>query len=441
MKRLFPRAVPQTVGLIGLLVFVNVGCSPNNSVKSGAPVLTGLSIVENGGMTTTTITADAITCATTVQGGGDCQLMDEPVDGGSTLKADLMCQTTTSDWCRCMGDPTMSPMGTWDCDPFSPMSVVVATFDRLLDSDLLAPPDGATSRSDLATISATPAPPVSVTTATDYSSTGNPNYFAFAGGIRNTDPSLQIAPTPAMPAGTTITLGLIKGKILAKDGKTEFAGMGPIVDGTLTFKTAPFGVQIGVPTAPPPDASADAAVDSGATADGGTEAGAEAGSEAGVDGGVLADASAPEVASEAGAPDGGASDAGAGDGAASDAAATEVASGDGALADATPAGPPAPGAPVPAGMNMAPVTLTFNNTIDTNEADADFIQKHLSFTENGAPFTAVTVDASMAPKLTITPKTMWAAGKTYLVTVDATTADVVGDTLKTAQQAIFVMAN
>ena len=49
-----------------------------------------------------------------------------------------------------------------------------------------------------------------------------------------------------MPAGTTITLGLVRGKILAKDGKTEFVGMGPIVDGTFKFNTAPFGVQIGV---------------------------------------------------------------------------------------------------------------------------------------------------------------------------------------------------
>jgi len=441
MKRLSPRAVPQTVGLLGLLVFVNVGCSPNNSVKSGAPVLTGLSIVENGGMTTTTITADAIACATTVKGGGDCQLMDEQVDGGSTLKADLMCQTTTSDWCRCMGDPTMSPKGMWDCDPFSPMSVVVATFDRLLDTQLLGPDDGSTSRSDLATILATPAPPVSVTTATDYSATGSPTYFFFAGGIRNTDPSLQIAPTPAMPAGTTITLGLVPGKILAKDGKTPFVGMGPIVDGTFKFKTAPFGVQIGVPMAPPPDASADAAVDSGANADGGAEAGSEAGSEAGVDGGVLADASVPEVASEAGAPDGGASDAGAGDAGSGDAAATEVASGDGAPADAAPAGPPVPGAPVPAGMNMAPVTLTFNNTVDTTATDADFIQKHITVTEDGKPFTGFTVDASMAPKITLTPTTAWAAGKLYVVTVDATAADVVGDTLKMAQAAAFVMAN
>jgi Bacterial Ig-like domain len=451
MKRSFPRARPAALSLLGLLGFVslNEGCSPNHDVKPGAPVLTALTIVENG-TTNTSITADAIPCAATVKGGDACLLVDVPAsadggdDGGLTGTADKTCQTTTSDWCRCLGDATMSPMGTWDCDPFSPMSMVYATFDRLLDTKPLDPGDAATqSRDDIVTLKATPAAPTPVTTSTSYSSTGDPNYFAFAGGPNLVGPSLTIQASPAMPAGTTVTLALDKTKVLAKDGKTPFTGKGLIMDGTLTFNTAAFGVQIGVPTAPPPEAGADAAADAATGVDGGadaateagaeagtdaaTEAGAEAGTDAGADGGVVADASGSEASTEAGAGEAGTT---------SDAAATETATSDAAVADAAPATPPTPGAPVPADMNMAPLTLTFNNTID-----GDMTKMHVTITEDGKPFTAFAVDTSMAPTLTITPTTAWAAGKTYVVTVDATTADVVGDTLKTPVAAAFVMAN
>jgi hypothetical protein len=430
MKRLFPRAVPAALSLLGLLGFVslNEGCSPNSSVKPGAPVLMALTIVENGS-TNTSITADAIACATTVKGGGGCFVADNVIEGVTVDKADAICQTTTSDWCRCMGDPTMSAMGTWDCDPFSPMSIVYATFDRLLDTTPLDPGDAAVqARDDIVALKATPSSPTPVTTSTSYTPMGDPTYFAFAGGPNLLGPSLTVQASPAMPAGTTVTLSLDKTKVLAKDGKTPFTGkMGSLlVDGVLKFNTAAFGVQIGIPTAPPPDASADAAADAATNADGGvdaaTEAGTDAATEAGTDGRV-ADASA----SEAGASDAGTT---------SDAAASETATGDAAVAEAAPVTPPMPGAPVPADMNAAPVTLTFNNTID-----GDMTKLHVTITENGLPFTAFAVDTSMAPKLTITPTTAWAAGKTYVVTVDASAADVVGDTLKTPAQAAFVMAN
>jgi len=426
MKRLFPRVGPAALSLLGLLGFVSVneGCTPNNNVKPGAPVLTALTIVENGS-TNTSITADAIACAATVKGGGDCFVADNVIEGVTVDKADVICQTTTSDWCRCMGDPMMSAKGAWDCDPFSPMSMVYATFDRLLDTKPLDPGD-AGARAGIASLMATPAAPTAVTSSTSYSSTGDPNYFAFAGGPNLLGPTLTIQAAPAMPAGTTVTLALDSTKVLAKDGKTPFTGGGLIVDGTLKFNTAPFGVQIGVPTAPPPDASADAGADAATGVDGGADATSDAGTEAGVDGGVVADASLPEVGAEAGAGDAGTK---------SDAAASDAAASD-ALADATPVTPPAPGAPVPADMNMAPITLTFNNTIDATMTAA-----LVTMTEDGAPFTAFTVDTSMAPKLTITPKTAWAAGKTYVVTVAASAADVVGDTLKTPATAAFVMAN
>jgi hypothetical protein len=452
MKRLFPRAVPAALSLLGLLGFVslNEGCSPKNDVEPGAPVLTGLTIVENGS-TNTSIPSDAVTCAATIKGGDDCLLVDVTAsadagaDAGLTGSAAKTCQTATSDWCRCLGDPSMGNVGTWDCDPFAPTSMVYATFDRLLDTTPLASGDG------IATLKAMPEAPTAVTTSTSYSPMGAPTYFFFAGGPNVLGPTLTINASPAMPTGTTVTLALDKTKVLAKDGTTPFTGPGAFADGTLKFNTAAFDVQIGVPTAPPPDAatSTDAATDAGADAatstDAATDAGADAATstdaatDAGADGGVT-DAATAEVGPEAGASDAGTTS-------------------DAAAADATTAAPPTPGAPVPADMNMGTVTLTFNNIVDTTKPKVDggagdaatadagasvpnaAIQSHITITEDGKPFTAFTVDVSNAPTITITPTTMWAPGKTYVVTVDATAADVVGDTLKTPATAVFVMAN
>ncbi|HTA21103.1 MAG TPA: hypothetical protein VK989_17545 [Polyangia bacterium] len=423
-------------------------------------MLTALTIVENGS-TTTAITADAKECAASVKGGGACLLTDVAadagVDGGLTGSADKLCQTTTADWCRCQGDPKMSPMGTWNCDPFAPTSLVYATFDRLIDTTPIDPGDAA-AREGIVTIKSTPATPTAVTTETSYSSMGDPSLFFLAGGTPiSQGPTLIIQPSPAMPAGTTVTLTLDKTKVRAKDGKTPFTGPSGslLVDGTLKFNTAAFAVQITVPTAPPPDASADAATDAvvgdggaDAVAEAGSEAGTDAATDAGADGGV-ADASGAEVAAEAGASDTGTT---------GDAAASET-----ATSDAATMAPPTPGAPVPADMNTASVTLAFNNTVDTNEPTADAgtadagaadagatdagtpnagaIQSHISLTEDGKPFTAFVFDVSKAPQIAITPMTVWAPGKTYVVTVDATAADVVGDTLKTPATAAFVMAN
>ena len=57
MKRLFPRAVPGAIAVLGLVMFVSASCSPNQSVKAGAPVLKQLTILE-GGASPTDITAD-----------------------------------------------------------------------------------------------------------------------------------------------------------------------------------------------------------------------------------------------------------------------------------------------------------------------------------------------------------------------------------------------
>ena len=130
---------------------------------------------------------------------------------------------------------------------------------------------------------------------------------------------------------------------------------------------------------------------------------------------------------------------------AADAAAGEVANGDasgeaaaadGAGSDAAATPPPTPGAPVPADMSMAPVTIAFNNLVDPDD-----IQKHNTNTEDGPDFLAsLAVDVSKTPTLTFTPNTAWAPGKTYVVTVDADAADVLGDKLGTTAAAAFVMA-
>ena len=145
MKRLLTRAVPKALCLLGLFV-MSGGCSPNNGVKPGAPVLTKLTILENGS-TPMDVTSDSVACAATVKGGGACFVADNVIEGMTVDKADKTCQTAAFDWCRCAGDASMSVMGAWNCDPFSPLSVVIATFDRLLDTDPLDPGDGA-ARSD-----------------------------------------------------------------------------------------------------------------------------------------------------------------------------------------------------------------------------------------------------------------------------------------------------
>ncbi len=425
MKRSFPQATLEAIGLLGLaglLVLPAEGCSPNNSVPPGAPVLTQLTILETGA-TPTNITGTTTDCTGAPKTGDMCRLADNVVEGVVVDKADQTCRVGNSTWCRCVGMDT----GMWDCDPFAPLSVVIATFDRIIDTDPIDPGDAA-SRSDIATIMSLPPPPSTVTTATDYSSTGSaqgvvfnvygPAYF---GNFRSSGPSLQVIAEPAMPTGAAVTIALLKDKVLAKDGHTQFTGPGLLADGTIAFETAPFAAQITVPTAPPPDASADAgadasdadASDAGADAE---DSAADAPVDAGVDAGAV-DAGAPEVAADDAANEAGTADAM-------------------ANADAGPPPPPEPGAPVPASLNTTPVTISFNNLVD-----ATAIEAFITITEDGQSFTAFKIDSSKAPTFSITPNTAWAAGKTYVVQVDKKAADVVGDTLGMFQLMSFVMAN
>jgi Bacterial Ig-like domain len=439
MKRLFPWATPEAlglpglVGLLGLLwlaTFASLGCAPDQSVKAGAPVLTKLTIIENG-TTPTDITASTAACPADAKSGGMC---DPSVS---------ICKAAAAVWCRCAAgmDPTM---GAYDCDPFSPLSVVVATFDRILDTVPLDPGD-ASFRTDIASITATPAPPMPIAADADYASQGTASGLVFNafgplfGNLRSSGPSIAVVGSPALETGATIDITLQKMNILAKDGKTPFTGTGFLADGSLSFQTAAFSATIGVPTQPPPDASADAATESDADA-GASDAGVSDAAEAGV---------AEAGTSEAGASDGGVLD-GAIDAVASEVGLTDAAAGEVAASDAfsdagdaeagadaaAPTPPPEPGLPVDADMNMVPVTIAFNNTVDPVD-----VQKHITITEDGVDFLAkLTVDTTKAPTLTFTPMTTWAPGKTYVVTVDADAADVLGDKLGTAVAAAFMMA-
>jgi hypothetical protein len=504
MKRLFPRALLEATGLLGLALLLNGGCSEDHGVKPGAPVLTQLTIVEQGS-TPTNITADTPMCGTATSTGADAGGADASADaggadasadagtgaaivtdGGTDTSADAgsdagtdaaaeaaapmsvpdepaatgaacdpamhgVCKKGDADWCRCLANSDDMTMGTWNCEAFAPLSVVVATFDRLLDTDPLDPGDGGnTSRDDIAMLTAVPPPPTAVGTATDYSSTGSPtgavfNVYGpmFFNNFRSGGPSLQVGASPAMPADATVTITLDPTKVRAKDGKTAFTAMGMLASGSLTFKTGPFNLlSIDVPTAPPPppaDGGVDAEADGAAA---GSSDGGDAASDAGDAG--LTDASLPDaslvdaIVAEAGVDGGADAKADAADGATADAIASEV----GDASATTP--PPEPGAPVPADMNAGAVTLTFNNLVGMD------IVSHIKMTEDGKPFTGfLTPDKFPAPDtqsfpmttVAIRPTDAWAAGKTYVIFVDANAADVVGDKLGTPAAAAFMLAN
>ncbi len=477
MKRFFPRALPEAIGFLGLVVLLNGGCSEDQGVKPGAPVLIQLSILESGG-SPVDITSDTPMCetgtasdagtsdagaatdagATASDGGADAgataatdggadasaeagapapmSIPDEPAATGAACdpKKHGVCKLDAANWCRCNANADDNTMGMWNCDPFAPTSVVIATFDRLLDTDPLDPGDGGqTSRDDIAMLTAMPTPAKPVSSATDYSSTGatsgsvfnalGPYYFM---NYRSGGPSLQIGGAPALPTSSKVTITLDPTKVMAKDGKTAFTATGMLANGSLTFTTAAFQASIGVPTAPPPppaDGGADAAADGGASDGGATDAGA---SDAGASDALAIDA----LVSDAGTDikvDAMTADAVASDASASDAASAPMAT---------------TGDAVPADMNMGEVTITFNNPVDMD------VLAHIKITEDGKPFTAfITSDMFPAPdtqsfpmsKVAIRPMTMWAAGKTYVITVDGDAADVVGDKLGMGTSAAFMM--
>ena len=85
MKRSFPRLASEAGARAGLLIVgalvLAAACSPNNSVKPGAPVLSKFTIVE--GSTGTDITTDAADCPAGSAEGSDCVAADTMVEAGT----------------------------------------------------------------------------------------------------------------------------------------------------------------------------------------------------------------------------------------------------------------------------------------------------------------------------------------------------------------------
>ena len=384
MKRLYPWLIGA--GLLG------ASCSLNNDVKPGAPVLTFMSIFESTGVTD--ISGGEPACPTTAQDGASC----DPMNDG-------LCQSVHS-WCRCLAGQTSQ--ATWSCS-FEPTSTVLASFDRLLDTEPLDyDPMIAAGRTDVASIASTPGKmPGAIT---DYASNGSETALIFKlvtpcpmpCNIFH-GPHLIISGSPTLPSGSSITVTLDKTKVRAKDHTSLFVGSGVIKDGVLTFATAPFAAAITVPVAPPPDGGATDAAD--AESDGGV---ADASDDADA---AVSDGGGDDAAGEAG----------------TDAAATETAP------------PPLP-EPVMAGMQV--VTIAFNNLTDQAQ-----IGPQITVTVNGAPFTDVVVAATDAMKPDVPAKAYavsplmnasWPAGAVITITVGAAAADLQGVTLGAPASATFV---
>lgn len=293
MKRPFRRF--EGIGLAAALA-VGAGCTPNNSVKSGAPVLIEVSIVEGGGAKVTSIPAGAGACPAETAAGGTC----DPAAATTCFLA------TASNWCRCAAtmapapatpaptctdggtagaggvagstgaagaagaagslgsagaggaggsaaadagaDATAMPAGTWNCDPFAPTAVALFVFDRVLDTQPFDSDAGTTSAG--ATLTTVP-PAATVTGKVDYRPNGSPKevIFPLVGDFRSDGPSLLISGNPALPAGAAVTVALDPTAVRAKDHKTPFTDGGKFGGGTLTFSVGGFSASI---TTPPP---------------------------------------------------------------------------------------------------------------------------------------------------------------------------------------------
>jgi hypothetical protein len=270
MNRPFPRL--EVLGLTAALALAGA-CTPNTSVKPGAPVLIEMSVVESSGVgpVVTTFTSAAVECPTGAATGGMC----DP-------SAPTCRQTAASNWCRCTanspasmpactdggtpdagtpdaGTPDASALtGTFDCHLFSPNAMALFVFDRLLDSAPLDPGD-AGGVTTAATVTVTPTPATPVVMSADYASNGSPNeiIFPLLGDFRSDGPSLLFSATPPFATGSADTIALDGTQVRAKDGKTPFTGMGLLAQGILTFSVQFTGSVASPPTtALPADAGA-----------------------------------------------------------------------------------------------------------------------------------------------------------------------------------------
>jgi hypothetical protein len=259
MNRSFPPPTRAALCALAAALVSGAACTPNQSVKPGAPELIEFIIVQTGPRpSTTVITPDTTECPTAVVGGEACLPMGalaDVADGGmfdADVPPDTLCrQANAMNWCTCVAG--MDPMvGTWQCPLFASVVAVIAVFDRVLFTEPLAPEGGAAGRFDLVTASSGPL-------QTDYSATGQRDGFIFNligplfGNFRGDGPSLLSLPQPAFPSAATVTVTLQADKILAKDGTTPFIGKGLLQGREVVFSTAPFHVDI-LPPDPDPNA-------------------------------------------------------------------------------------------------------------------------------------------------------------------------------------------
>lgn len=383
MKRPFPRF--EVLGLTAALA-LGGSCTPNNSVKPGAPVLTEMVVLENG--TPYKITSSSPQCSSTVSEGAMCDPQtDGPcqVVGGSEGGA-----PTPPNWCRCRGVsacPEFAPspnMGTWNCGPFAPTTPVIAVFDRVLDTAPFDLSDGgpltnvaslqpATPMANLDGVY-TPNGSPEMDDAGNYKTLLFPIYQHCVYGTYGTDgPSLMLVADPQLPTGSTVTVKLDPTTVLAKDGRTPFASSGALLDGMVTFQTTPFDATLTVPTPPP------APADAGAGA-----------ADGGADGGGAPVATVPP-----------------------DMTAVEI--------DFT--------APVDVTKDFVDIKVVVNGATE--------LQLVLSQPDGGAASNVLA--ASPTPtSITLTPVSNWPASSTITVTVEATTTDLLGEPLPTAKSATFV---
>ena len=241
MNRSFPQPARRALVVLAGAVMFATACEPNNGVKPGAPELIELTIV-TAGPSATTVKTDTPDCASTATGGAAC---DPSSDG-------LCRDTTNSNWCSCVvPDMTMPAAGVWNCDPFADVMGVIAVFDRLLDTSTLDPGSDP-GRKDLMTATTTP----SIDLSTDYSATGDPNGLifnlfgpAFFGNFRADGPSLSATPLPEFPSDAMVEVKIDATKVRAKDGHSAFIGNGALASGSITFKTAPFMMNVAGPDA------------------------------------------------------------------------------------------------------------------------------------------------------------------------------------------------
>jgi len=260
-----PPARVALCAMAGALVGT-AACTPNQSVKPGAPELIEYIIgtpspvgFPGPPVQATTVRPDTPDCVADIAPGLVCYAGGQKADtaDGGTQATDTppdgLCRDSgRMNWCTCIGDATPNVAGAWSCDQFSNVFAVIAVFDRLLDTSPFDAVEAGPIMDSIVKASATGSLPM-VPLQTNYSATGSPtglvfNLFGpFFGNLRADGPSLLSAPQPEFPSGATVTVNLDANQVHAKDGTTPFTGQGLLSNGTLVFTMAPFTATMSPP--------------------------------------------------------------------------------------------------------------------------------------------------------------------------------------------------